>query len=63
MLPWNREKAGVKGELKKGIRSSGLGSSHRGSAVTNATSIHEDEGSIPGLAQWVKDLPLPQAVV
>ena len=35
------------------------GSSRCGAAETNATSIREDLGSIPGLTQWVKVPVLP----
>ena len=40
--------------LRLDLKRLSFGSSYCGSAETNPTSIPEDAGSIPGLAQWVK---------
>ena len=44
------------------LRALNYWSSHCGTAETNPTRNHEMAGSIPGFAQWVKDLALPRAV-
>ena len=41
------------------LRLSSTQSSCYGTAEMNPTIIYEDEGSIPGLARWGRDLVLP----
>ena len=45
-------------ELEQLIQNLYRWSSHCGTAEMNLTRNHEVVGSIPGLAQWVKDLAL-----
>ena len=43
------------GQWEKHFQKETSGSSYLGAVETNPVSIPEDSGSIPGLAQWVKD--------
>ena len=45
----------ITGELPRNANDGVLGVPIVAQWLMNPTSIHEDAGSIPGLAQWVKD--------
>ena len=49
--------------VQRQFKKDNLGAPVMAQWLTNPTGIHEDAGSNPGLAQWVKDPVLPWAVV
>jgi len=60
---WSDERCtrrkGLQAKEQRQLREAAKRRSHRGAAGTNLTRNCEVVGSIPGLAQWVKDLLLP----
>ena len=49
----SEKKTGIQ-NIPRTLKNQKQESSHCGSAEMNPTSSHEDAGSIPGLAQWIK---------
>ena len=48
--------------LKQKLKELSIGVPFMAQWLMNLTSIHEAQGSIPGLVQWIKDPVLPWAV-
>ena len=57
--PLTFKRLGMCMQIKSAVKNKMFGSCRCGSAATSLTSIHKDVGSIPGLAQWVRDPALP----